>query len=140
MICDRRTVDAVVSHAVVARARIICMLIAAVRSLHRRLILSRETRAGLQAEIGRIRAGGVVLAVCVVRVAVRIENHDAAGLERVRNVVDRRIVALIDRAHAAGRLRDGSALVPVLAGEACILTVIRSEHRNVQTIGVLILC
>ena len=66
---------------------------------------------------------------------MRVENDHAAGLQRVRNVVDRRVVGRIDRARAARRLRDGIAFVFILVREARILSVIRTEDRDVNALG-----
>ena len=82
------------------------MMICAVFPGYIFLILGRDPRAALQAQIGRIRLAGAVVAVVIIRIAVAVEDHDRAGLQRFGNIVDRRVCRLIDGAGPAERGSD----------------------------------
>ena len=98
-------------------------------------VLAGDADAGGQAQIGAVGPRGIIVVAVVVRGAVGVEDHHAAGLDGVGNIVDGGVAGDIGGVDAAGGLGKAHALVGILGGKAAVDAVVGLEHRDVHAAG-----
>ena len=130
MVGDGRAVHAVILHGTVG-AGIIGMIIRTERAADRFLIRCRQARTALQAQIGGVCPRGVVLSVCVVRVAVTVEDGDRRILHIGSDVGNGGVGRQQRGASSAQCGGDAFTLRLILGGKRTVDAIVRLNDQNV---------